>query len=385
MNRRLRSCLNVNDLRRRAQAALPAPVLGYLEGGAEDEYSCSRNVAAFRDYELLPRYLVDISDIDLRTSVLGVEVEIPVLLSPTGMSRLFHPDAELAAARAAARNNTMYCLSTVATESIESVAAVCNGPKMFQIYVLRDPGLNAEFIQRCKDARFNALCLTVDVPAGGNRERDLRTGMTFPPRFGLRSSLSFAAHPAWTLGQWFGPAFDIPNVSHRIRGQKSGLGDRLDYIFSQFDPTVTWKDAQGMIAQWGGPFAIKGILTADDARRAADIGATAVVVSNHGGRQLDTVPATIDCLAPIVEAVGDRVEVILDGGIRRGTDVVKAMAMGARACMIGRPYLYGLASAGEAGVMKALEIFRTEIARDLALIGCTRPGELNRDFVRRRT
>ncbi|MFQ5634555.1 MAG: alpha-hydroxy acid oxidase [Gammaproteobacteria bacterium] len=385
MRRKLERCINVRDVRDRAGAVLPAPVLGYLEGGADDEYTLERNLAAFRDFELLPRFLVDVGETDLATHVLGVDLDFPVLLAPTGMSRLFHPEAELAVARAAASSGTMYCLSTVATESIESVAAVSNGAKMYQVYVFRDRGLNTEFVRRCKEAGYDAMCLTVDVPVGGNRERDHRTGMALPPRFGWRSKLSFATHPTWSLGQLGGPAFDLPNVSRQFAGKEAGLAERLGFLFSQFDATVTWSDAERLIAEWDGPFAIKGILSADDARRAVSIGATAVIVSNHGGRQLDTVPATMDCLTAIVDTVGDQAEVIVDGGIRRGTDVLKALAIGAKACMIGRPYVYGLATAGEAGVAHVLDIFRTEIDRDLALIGCRRPGELDRDFVRHRT
>ncbi|MFW2403305.1 MAG: alpha-hydroxy acid oxidase [Gammaproteobacteria bacterium] len=376
--------LNIQDLRQRARSLLPAPVLGYLEGGADDEYTLTRNIEAFRDYELMPRYLVDISSVDTRTRVFGVDVDLPLLLSPTGFSRMFHPDAEIAAARAAAAHGTMYTLSTVATESIESVAAACSGPKMFQVYVLKDPGLNYEFIQRCRDANYDALCLTVDVPAGGNRERDLRTGMVMPPTFGWRSKLSFATHPSWALGQMRGPAFDVPNVSSRVSGYQAGLGEQMNYLFSQFDPTVAWPDAEKMIDAWGGPFAIKGIMSPGDARRAVEVGATAVIVSNHGGRQLDTVPATIDCLKAIVDEVGGEAEVIIDGGIRRGTDVLKALALGANACMIGRPYVYGLASGGEAGVGRVLDIFKAEIARDLALLGCNGPGEVGRDYISHR-
>ncbi len=381
--RSLERLINIAELRARARRALPLPIRGYLEGGADDGYSLSRNSAAFADYELLPRYLVDVSEIDLTTEVLGTKVSMPVLLSPTGMSRLFHPEAELAVARAAARADTLYCLSTVATESIESVAAAADGPKMFQIYVLRDAGLNAEFIQRCKAANYAALCLTVDVPAGGNRETDLRTGMSIPPKFSWRSKLSFAMHPRWSFAQLFGPNFDMPNVSHRLGGDATGMAGLMEFIFSRFDASVNWDDAATMIAQWDGPFAIKGILTAEDARRAADIGATAVIVSNHGGRQLDGVPATLDCLPEIVDAVGDRVEVLLDGGIRRGTDVLKALALGARACMIGRPYLYGLSTAGEAGVSRALDILRNELTRDLALLGCQTPAQVSAQHLRR--
>jgi L-lactate dehydrogenase (cytochrome) len=381
---KLNRCVNIDDLRQHARHVLPAPILGYLEGGADDEYSLNRNTSAYSDYELIPRYLLDVSDIDTNTTVLGADIDMPLMLSPTGMSRLFHPDAEIAVAQAAENSGTMYCLSTVATESIESVAAVSNGPKMFQVYVLRDPGLNREFIQRCKAANYTALCLTVDVPTGGNRERDLRTGMAIPPKFTLASQLSLAMHPQWSLGQLLGPRFDLPNVSHLLSGESAGLAERLQFIFSQFDPTVTWHDAEQMITEWDGPFAIKGILSAEDARQAVAIGASAVIVSNHGGRQLDSVPATVDCLSEIVAAVGDRAEVIVDGGIRRGTDVLKALALGANACMIGRPYVYGLTVAGQAGVEHALNIFRAEITRDLALLGCRSVTDIDRSFVRRR-
>lgn len=374
--------INIADLRAAARRRLPLPVRAYLEGGADDGYSLARNRAAFSDYELLPRYLVDVSRVDLATEVLGTRVSMPLMLSPTGMSRLFHPDAELAVARAAAAAGTMYTLSTVATESIESVAGVSSGPRMFQIYVLRDAGVNSEFIRRCRDAGYTALCLTVDVPAGGNRENDRRTGMAIPPRFTWRSKLSFALHPRWSLAQLRGPAFDLPNVS-RYAGDVDMAG-LMDYVFSQFDPGVTWEDAERMIAEWDGPFAIKGVLSAEDAKRAVDIGASAVIVSNHGGRQLDGVPGTLDALPAIADAVGDRLEVLLDGGVRRGTDVIKALALGARACMIGRPYIYGLSVAGEAGVSRALEIFREELTRDLALLGCLSPAEVHSAHLRRR-
>ena len=379
---RLQRLINVRDFRDRAHAALPAPVLGYLEGGADDEYTLGRNLAAWKEFELLPRYLVDVGEIDTRTRVLGVEVDFPLLLAPTGMSRLFHPEAELAVARAAAASGTLYCLSTVATETIESVAGACPGPKMFQVYVLRDPGLNSELIQRCRAAGYDALCLTVDVPVGGNRERDIRTGMVFPPTFGWRSKLSFFTHPRWSLGQLRGPGFDLPNVTHRVAADHVGNLSGVQYMFSQFDTTVTWDDAERMIAEWNGPFAIKGILSPADARRAVSIGASAVIVSNHGGRQLDGAPATADCLTAIVDAVDGAAEVIIDGGIRRGSDVVKALAIGATAGMIGRPYLYGLATAGEAGVRRVLEILRAEIVRGLGLVGCRAASALTRDYLR---
>lgn len=384
MKRMGRVC-NVGDLRKRALALLPDPMLHYLEGGADDEQTLCRNQEAFTAFDLVPRFLVDIANIDTSTEVLGQRLPVPLLLAPTGMSRLFHPQAELAAARAAAEHGTMYCLSTVGSETIESVAAVSDGPKMFQIYVLGDSGLNTELITRARESGYKALCLTIDVPVGGNRERDIRTGMAIPPRFTWRSKLSFVTHPRWSLRQLFGPRFDLPIVSDRVPNKKASLAERMAYIFEKFDPSVTWKDAERMIAEWNGPFAVKGILAPEDARQAVDIGATAIMVSNHGGRQLDTSPATIDVLAEIVAAVDGRAEVIVDGGIRRGTDVLKALALGAKACMIGRPYLYGLTVAGQAGVSKVLDIFTTEIRRDMALLGCRNVSEIGPRHVRRRT
>jgi L-lactate dehydrogenase (cytochrome) len=384
MSSKLNSYINIADLQQRAHKALPLPVKDYLEGGADDEYTLSRNLDAFSEHELIPRFLVDVSTINTSTTVLGAKVDLPVLLSPTGMSRLFHPDAELAVARAAEQHGTMYSLSAVATESIESVADISAGPKMAQIYVLKDKGFTSDFIQRCKAANYTALCLTVDVPVGGNRERDLRSGLTFPPKFTWRSNLSFALHPKWSLGQLTGPKFDLKNLNHLTDNERASLGEKLEYLFSQFKPSVSWADAEQMVSEWGGPFAIKGIMNAEDARQAVAIGASAIIISNHGGRQLDTVPATLDCLADIVAAVDGRAEVILDGGIRRGTDVLKAMALGANACMIGRPYLYGLSVAGQQGVERVLDIFKTEIERNLALIGCPNINDIDATFIRHR-
>jgi L-lactate dehydrogenase (cytochrome) len=381
---RLARVCNIDDLRKRALSVLPDPMLHYLEGGADDEQTLRRNREAFAAFDLIPHFLVDVANVDTTTEVLGQKLPIPLMLAPTGMSRLFHPQAELAVARAAAEHGTMFCLSTVGSETIESVAAVSNGPKMFQIYVLGDHGLNTEFISRARESGYDALCLTIDVPVGGNRERDVRTGMAIPPKFTWRSNLSFVTRPRWSLRQLFGPRFDLPIVSGHVPDKNASLAERMAYIFRQFDPSVTWKDAERMIAEWNGPFAVKGVLSPDDARQAIDIGATAVMVSNHGGRQLDTSPATIDALAEIVAAVDGQAEVIVDGGIRRGTDVIKALALGAKACMIGRPYLYGLTVAGQAGVSKALDIFTAEIYRDMALLGCRNVNEIGPRHIRRR-
>ncbi|MEQ8733971.1 MAG: alpha-hydroxy acid oxidase [Rhodospirillaceae bacterium] len=378
-------CHNIDSLRTRAKRRLPAPVFHYMDGGADDEVTLRRNTEAFDDYELLPNLLTDITGLDTKTQALGVELDWPVFLAPTGMSKLFHHTGEIAVARAARNAGTLYSLSTLATTSIENVAAATDGPKMFQIYVFKDRGLTKEFIARCKAAKYDALCLTIDVPVPGNRERDKVTGMTMPPKFSLSSLLSFALHPEWSLNALRDPSFDLANVSQR--SDLSIAGDQvspIQYLTSQIDSSVTWKDAAWMAQEWGGRFLIKGVHSAHDALKAADIGAHGVMVSNHGGRQLDGVSACIDALPPIVDAVGDKLEIILDGGIRRGTHVIKALALGATACSIGRGYLYGLGAGGQAGVEKALSLLRSEVERGMALLGVTKISEITADVLQRR-
>lgn len=362
---------NLMDFRAGAKRRLPAPLFHYIDGGADDEWSLINNTKAFERYQLLPHHLRDISKVDLSTKVLGVEMSMPVFCAPTGMTRLFHHGKELAVARAAARSGVMYTLSTLSTTSLEDVAGATTGPKMFQIYILKDRELTKEFVQRCKNAGYDALCLTVDTALAGNRERDKRTGMMLPPKLTLSSLASFAAHPHWAANFLLDPDFRLANVVHRVDAIGGGSMGLIDYVNSQFDRTVTWDDAAWLIEQWGGPFAIKGLQTADDAKRAVDIGASAIMISNHGGRQLDGTPAPIDCVAPMRDAVGDAIELIVDGGVRRGTHVLKALALGANACSFGRPYLYGLAAHGEAGVDRVLQLMREELERSIALMGCS--------------
>ncbi|MES2489209.1 MAG: alpha-hydroxy acid oxidase [Pseudomonadota bacterium] len=366
----LNRCFNIADLRALAKRKLPAPMFHYIDGGADDEWTLRRNSAAFNDYELLPNALVDVSSINARSRVLGVDMEMPLLLSPTGMSRLFHHHKELGVARAAASAGLMYTLSTMATSSIENVAQVSDGPKMFQVYVFRDRGLTRELVQRCKEAGYKALCLTVDTPVAGNRERDHRNGMVMPPKFSLASLMSFVASPEWSLNYLRDPDFNLANVANRVDALKGGSLGIMAYVNSQFDPSVSWKDAEWLAGEWGGPFVIKGLSRPDDAKSAKKIGATALMISNHGGRQLDCSPAAIDCLAPIRDAIGGDLELIVDGGIRRGSDILKAVALGANACSIGRSYLYGLAAGGEKGVAHALSLLKAELLRDMALLGC---------------
>jgi len=363
--------LNIEDLRKAARRILPKPLFNYIDGGADDESNVLGNAFAYDAVKLVPEYLVDVSDIDLTTRVLGREISMPLFVGPTGMSRLFHHDGETAVSRACAAAGTYYSLSTVGSTSIEDVAAVCNSPRCFQIYVMKDRGLTREFIQRCKDANYDSLMLTVDIPVAGYRERELRYGFSMPPKLNFAGIIGFAARPGWVYRALTHPQAILANVAHKIPEGSSQSTSLMEYIATQFDPSVTWGDLEWMISEWGGPFVIKGILSPSDARKAVDTGVTAISVSNHGGRQLDGALSAFEALGPIVDEVGGKCEIICDGGIRRGTHVLKALASGATACSIGRPYLFGLAAGGQAGVARVLELLRTEIERDMALIGCT--------------
>ncbi len=380
----LSRCFNIDDLRSLAKKRLPASLFGYIDGGSDDEQTLRGNISAFDHYGLMQRALVDVSSIDLSTTVLGKKIDWPVLCAPTGMSRMFHHDGERAVAREAAKSGTFYSLSTLSTTSIEDVGAETSGPKMFQVYVHRDRELSREFVQRAKTSGFDALCLTVDLPAHGNRERDLRTGMTLPPKLTLKSILDVLIHPAWVYHYLTTESIELANVAHKIREGSGEVSNLLQYVSKQFDPTVTWEDAQWMKSLWDGPFVLKGIMSVEDAKRAVDIGASAIVISNHGGRQLDSSPATIEMLPSIADAVGGQIEIILDSGIRRGTHVLKALALGANACMVGRSYLYGLAAGGQPGVARALQLLRTEIELDMKLMGCRNLSEVTRNCLYQR-
>lgn len=366
-----------------ARRRLPAPIYHYLAGGADDEWTLRRNTRAFDDYELLPAQLRDVAHIDTTTTLLGLKLDWPVFLAPTGMSRLFHHEAEPAVARAAAKSGTLYSLSTVATTRLEDIAALTAAPKMFQLYIFRDRGLTSEFIQRCRAAGYAALCLTVDTTVQGNRERDKRSGMMLPPKWTPASALSFALHPAWSLRALLGPKFDLANVSHRVEAARTSTS-LIEFINSQFDRSLTWKDAEWLVREWNGPVVIKGVQTPADARRAVEIGARGIMVSNHGGRQLEGAPAPVDCVRPIRDRIGNALDVIVDGGVRRGNHVVKALALGASACSIGRAYLYGLAAGGEAGVTRALDLLRNEVAVTMALMGARSLAELGQEQVQQR-
>ena len=377
----LKDCHNFNDFRKLAKKKLPSPIFHYIDGGADDEVTLNRNTEAFNDCDLIPNVLADVGNIDLSTTVLGQKIDFPLFLSPTAMHRLYHHHGERATARASEKMGTMFGTSTMATVSIEEIGKLTKGPKLFQLYIHKDRGLTDNLIERCKKAGFNSMCLTVDTVVAGNRERDRRTGFTTPPKLTLGSLLSFALHPGWTLNNLFHEKFKLANIIHMTEKGTSIDKSVIDYINEQFDPSMNWKDAEYCVKKWNGPFALKGVMSVDDAKRAIDIGCTAVIISNHGGRQLDGSRAPFDQLSEIVDAVGDKIEVILDGGVRRGTHVLKALSLGAKACSIGKGYLFPLAAGGQKGIEKILEKMKEEIYRDMTLMGCKSISELNRSKI----
>jgi L-lactate dehydrogenase (cytochrome) len=380
--RRLARAASVADLREIARRRLPRGVFDYIDGGAEDERTMAANEAAFAAATFRPRVLRDVGEVDPSTTLLGRPLPLPLVLAPTGFSRIADPDGELAVARAAARVGLPYTLSTLSTRSIEEVAAASAGPKWFQVYVWRDRGLVKEMIGRAATAGYEALVLTVDTAVLGRRERDVRRGFSLPPTIGLGTLLDGAMHPGWTWRFLRSDPIRFANVR-----ESAGVGDGStavtlsEYVNTQFDPGLSWRDVEWMRSVWAGPLIIKGIQTVDDARLAADAGVEAIALSNHGGRQLDSAPATLDLVAPVVDAVGDLIEVICDGGVRRGGDIVKAVALGARACMAGRAYLYGLGAAGERGVDHVLGLLDADVRRTMALVGASSVAELGRELV----
>lgn len=379
---RLKDCHNIRDFRRLAKRRLPYPVFHYIDGAADDEITRQRNRDAFDSCDLVPSVLAGNSEIDMSTTVLGKKIAMPLFLSPTALQRLFHWQGERAVGRAAEKFGTFFGISSLATVSIEEIGGLIASPKMFQLYVHKDQGLNRSMIERCKEAKFDALTLTVDTIVSGNRERCLRTGFTSPPKLTPRSAVSFAAHPGWTLNYLFRERFALPNLNTHVAEGTNVAMSVADYFNTMLDQSLDWKMAERIRAEWGGQFCLKGIMSVEDARRAVDIGATAIMVSNHGGRQLDGSRAPFDQLAEIVDAVGDRIDVICDGGITRGTHVLKALSVGAKACSGGRLYLYALAAAGQPGVEGALTKLRAEIERGMKLMGVKNVSELGRTNLR---
>jgi len=384
MFRRLRNCHNVNDLRLLARQRLPGPIFHYIDGAADDEVTYRRNTSAFEECDLVPRVLAGVENVDMSVTVMGQKLALPVFCSPTALQRLFHRDGERAVARAAEKFGTMFGVSALGTVSLREIGEMIATPKLFQFYFHKDRGLNDAMVERARAAGFDALALTVDTITGGNRERDLYTGFTSPPKLSLRSMASFALHPRWTVDYFFGEAFELAELKDFVQQGSNVAVSIGDYFASMLDQSMDWSDAEALRAKWGGPFCLKGIMSVADAQKAVDIGADAIMVSNHGGRQLDGSRSPFDQIAEISDAVGDRIDVILDGGIRRGTHVLKALAAGARACSGGRMYLYALAAAGQPGVERALTNLKVEIERDMKLMGVTRIDQLNRDMLRYR-
>ena len=378
---RLSDCHNVDDFRKLAKKKLPSPIFHYIDGGADDETTLKRNTDSFDKCDLVPSVLTDVSNVDTSTTVLGQKIDFPLFLSPTAMHQMYHHEGEQATARAAEKFGTFFSLSTMGTKSIEEVANISGGQKMFQLYIHKDQGLTDNLIERCQRSGFKAMCLTVDTIVAGNREKDHRTGFTTPPKLTLASLLSFALHPQWSLKYLMGPKFRLANVEHLSENQTSIESSVMSYINSQFDRTMNWKHAEYAAKKWNGPFALKGVMSVADAKRAIDIGATAIMVSNHGGRQLDGSRAPFDQLQTLVDAVGGKIEIILDGGIRRGTHVLKALALGATACSMGKAYLYGLSAGGQAGVERVLQKMKDEITRGMTLMGARKVQELTKDKI----
>ena len=374
---KLKDCHNFEDFRKLAKKKLPSPIFHYIDGGSDDEVTLDRNTSSFNDYDLVPSVLNDVSNIDMSTTVLGEKIDFPLFPAATAMHRLYHHEGEKASAKAVEKMGTIFGTSTMGTVSIEEIAKVNKGPKLFQLYIHKDRGLTDNLLDRCKKSGFSSMCLTVDTVVAGNRERDRRTGFTTPPKLTLGSLLSFALHPGWTINHLIHEKFKLANIIHITEKGSSIDKSVIDYINEQFDPAMNWKDAEYCVKKWNGPFALKGVMSVDDAKKAIDIGCTAVIISNHGGRQLDGSRAPFDQLAEIVDAVGDKIEVILDGGVRRGTHVIKALSLGAKACSFGKGYLFALAAGGQKGVEKILENMKAEINRDMKLMGCKNLSELN--------
>ena len=373
----LKDCHNFNDFRKLAKKKLPSPIFHYIDGGADDESTLRRNTESFNDCDLVPNILASVGKPDLSTTVFGKKIDMPIFLSPTAMQRLYHHDGDKASARAAEKFGTFYSMSTMANNSIEEIASISSGPKLFQLYVHKDNSITDDLIDRCRASSFDGMCLTVDTLVAGNREKDHRTGFTTPPKLTLQSLMSFALHPQWVFNYFTHGKFEMSNVKNKTDKGTNIAKSVIEYINEQYDPAMSWQDAEYCVKKWNGPFALKGVMSVDDAKRAIDIGCTAIMISNHGGRQLDGSRSPFDQVNAIREAVGDKLEIILDGGVRRGTHVLKALAAGATACSFGKMFLFALSAGGQLGVERLLQNMHDEINRNMVLMGCKSLKELD--------
>lgn len=378
---RLNDCHNFSDFRRMAQWRLPGPIFNYIDGAADDEVTYRRNTESFETCDLVPNVLRGVSEIDMSVTVMGQKLAMPVYCSPTALQRLFHHQGERAVARAAAKYGTMFGVSSLGTVSLEEARGISSGPQVYQFYFHKDRGLNRAMMQRAKEVGVEVMMLTVDSITGGNRERDKRTGFAIPFKLNLAGMLQFALKPAWAVNYFTHEGFKLPQLDEHV-DMGGGTMSISRYFTEMLDPSMTWDDVAEMVRLWSGPFCLKGIMSVEDARRAVEIGCSGIVLSNHGGRQLDGSRAAFDQLAEIVDAVGDRIDVIMDGGVQRGTHVLKALSLGAKAVGVGRYYLFPLAAAGQPGVERALEQMRVEIERGMKLMGCSSIEQLSRKNLR---
>lgn len=378
---RLNDCHNFHDFRTLARKRLPGPIFNYIDGGADDEVTLRRNSESFERCDLIPNVLRGVSSLDTSVTVMGQKLAVPFYCSPTALQRLFHHQGERAVAAAAARYGTMFGVSSLGTVSLEELRKAHSGPQVYQFYFHKDRGLNRAMMERAKEAGVNVMMLTVDSITGGNRERDLRTGFSIPFRLNLAGVTQFAIKPQWALNYLTHEKFSLPQLDSHV-DMGGGAMSISRYFTEMLDPAMTWDDVAEMVRLWSGQFCLKGIMSVADARRAVEIGCTGIILSNHGGRQLDGSRAAFDQLAEIVEAVGDRIDVIMDGGIQRGTHVLKALSLGAKAVGVGRYYLYPLAAAGQPGVERALGQLKTEVERSMKLMGVTRLDQLSRENLR---
>ena len=378
---RLRDCHNFNDFRELARRRLPGPIFDYIAGGADDEATLRQNTASFERCDLVPNVLRGVEAIDISVKVMGQKLAMPVYCSPTALQRLFHHDGERAVAAAAAKFGTMFGVSSLGTIGLEELRKSHDTPQVYQFYFHKDRALNHAMMQRAKAAGVNVMMLTVDSITGGNRERDLRTGFSIPFRLTLGGMLQFAIKPMWAMNYLTHEKFRMPQLDEHV-DMSGGAVSIGRYFTEMLDPAMNWNDVADMVRVWNGQFCLKGIMSVADAKRAVEIGCTGIILSNHGGRQLDGSRSAFDQLAEIVDAVGDRTDVMMDGGVQRGTHVLKALSLGAKAVGVGRFYLFPLAAAGQAGVERALSLMRTEIERDMKLMGCPFVGQLSRANLR---
>ena len=374
---RLGDCHNFNDFRELARRRLPGPIFDYIAGGADDEATLRQNTASFEHCDLVPNVLRGVEALDISVKVMGQKLAMPVYCSPTALQRLFHHDGERAVAAAAAKFGTMFGVSSLGTVSLEELRKAYDTPQVYQFYFHKDRALNHAMMQRAKAAGVNIMMLTVDSITGGNRERDLRTGFSIPFRLTLGGMLQFAVKPMWAINYLSHEKFRLPQLDEHV-DMSGGAMSIGRYFTEMLDPSMTWNDVAEMVRVWNGQFCLKGIMSVADAKRAVEIGCTGIILSNHGGRQLDGSRSAFDQLAEIVDAVGDRIDVMMDGGVQRGTHVIKALSLGAKAVGVGRFYLFPLAAAGQAGVEQALSLMRAEIERDMKLMGCASVNQLSR-------